>query len=174
MSKITFPSPAFNPNPLPVPHAKPCKHCPSAHGESDPEADDILTWDRKSQVETVFVCGWNGSKYCKGYCDKLDITPEELIDVHNRRYAVETQFKPKWRSAPGGTIRDIMDEKRISDEYVMGMLGLSAEGLTALINGDMEIDDSLAGELSELFGASKEFWIRREFHFREPIGEEEV
>jgi len=80
--------PKFVAVPESVPHVKPCKHCSSMCG-IDPETEDILTWPREQQIETVFPCGWNGIRYCRGYCDKLEITPDELTAVHNRRYGVE-------------------------------------------------------------------------------------
>lgn len=48
-----------------------CTNCPSANYPSDPETEDILTWPREQQKDTVFACGWNQKRYCKGYCDVL-------------------------------------------------------------------------------------------------------
>lgn len=62
-----------------------CTNCPSANYPSDPETEDILTWPREQQKETVFACGWNQKRYCKGYCDVLKITEQEIIEIHTRR-----------------------------------------------------------------------------------------
>jgi hypothetical protein len=62
-------------------HAHACRHCPSALGQvhgHDPEVQDVLTWPRADQLETLFVCGWRPTKLCRGYVDTLACTPDEL------------------------------------------------------------------------------------------------
>lgn len=66
----------------PVMHLKPCKHCPSAHYPPDPEVEEVLKYSHEEKLKTVFPCGWNGKKYCKGYCDSMGITNEDLIKLH--------------------------------------------------------------------------------------------
>ena len=64
--------------PLPEMHKRPCKHCPSANGATDPECEMIKTLPREQRIQTAFACGWNGKKYCRGYCDSMGITNEDL------------------------------------------------------------------------------------------------
>lgn len=71
--------------PQPRAHNEPCPSCPSAHHPDDPETKDILTWPREEQVKTAFSCGWNNRRYCKGYCDKLNITEQDLINLNKER-----------------------------------------------------------------------------------------
>jgi hypothetical protein len=59
-------------------HTHPCKRCPSAHYPPDPEALDYLAASRADQVGSVFRCGWRNDKACKGYCDFLGVTDEDL------------------------------------------------------------------------------------------------
>lgn len=60
-------------------HRNVCRYCPSAHYPPDPECIDIKeTWSRREQVESVFGCGWRQHKACKGYCDYLGVTADEL------------------------------------------------------------------------------------------------
>lgn len=60
-------------------HRHPCKHCPSAHHPASEEMEDILAWDsRPHQLDTVFRCAWRTTKACRGYCDALDVSEEEL------------------------------------------------------------------------------------------------
>jgi hypothetical protein len=61
--------------------SKPCRHCPSAGGRTDHEVDEILTWPRDKQMETLFTCAWTPGKLCRGYCDTLKAT-EADIDMH--------------------------------------------------------------------------------------------
>lgn len=60
-------------------HARACVLCPSVRRPLDPEVQDILTWPREHQVETVFRCAWRPGKLCRGYCDLLRLTE---ADVH--------------------------------------------------------------------------------------------
>lgn len=60
-------------------HKAPCKHCPSAHHPPDPESLDIMTWPREQQREALFACGWRPDKLCKGQCDELGFTEEDLM-----------------------------------------------------------------------------------------------
>jgi hypothetical protein len=60
-------------------HAHPCKHCPSAHHEPDPESLDYLAAPRAEQIDSVFVCAWRPDKQCKGYCDFLGVNEAELV-----------------------------------------------------------------------------------------------
>ena len=57
---------------------QPCANCPSAHFPTDPEVEDIKTWSREAQLDTVFRCAWRPEKLCKGYCDVLQITEKDL------------------------------------------------------------------------------------------------
>ena len=61
-------------------HKAPCRHCPSAHYPPDPESSDVMTWPHSERVKTAFACGWNGKRYCKGYCDQMGISDADLRD----------------------------------------------------------------------------------------------
>lgn len=66
-------------------HIKACKHCPSANFPPDEEVLDILKLSHEERVETAFPCGWNGKKYCKGYCDSMGITNDDLVNLQQKR-----------------------------------------------------------------------------------------
>ena len=64
-------------------HASPCAHCPTVacqrSGVVDPESEEIRdACSRDQQIESAFRCAWRPEKLCKGYCDYLGITEEEL------------------------------------------------------------------------------------------------
>lgn len=63
-------------------HSRPCKHCPSKGGATDPEVDDILTWPKERQWETVFPCGFRPSKLCRGYVDTVGMPLEMAQAFH--------------------------------------------------------------------------------------------
>jgi hypothetical protein len=46
--------------------AKPCKHCPTAHGPGDPESDDYASIPcRDTRMEHTFACGWRPKGFCE-------------------------------------------------------------------------------------------------------------
>lgn len=58
-------------------HDSPCVHCPSTKG-IDPETEDIKTWPKSQRMNTVFPCAWRNEKLCKGYCDSIGVTREDI------------------------------------------------------------------------------------------------
>lgn len=62
----------------------PCRHCPSTSSDIDPETQGILTWDRPQQLETVFSCAWTKRQLCRGYCDRLKLSADEIESVLSR------------------------------------------------------------------------------------------
>lgn len=65
-------------------HGAPCRHCPSAHFNPDPMALDILAMPHEERVGTVFACGWRPEAYCRGYCDLMGITENDLTIVSSK------------------------------------------------------------------------------------------
>lgn len=62
---------------------KPCKNCPSAHFPPDPEAADIEKWFKAGEIGldyAVFTCAWRPGKLCKGVCDRMGLTEEDVVD----------------------------------------------------------------------------------------------
>lgn len=59
-------------------HAAPCKHCPSACDVHDPEAWEYKRAPRRVQLDCLFVCAWRPDKLCKGLCDFLSVTANDL------------------------------------------------------------------------------------------------
>lgn len=62
-------------------HSVACKNCPSVMG-TDPEVEEILRQDHAYRVTTAFVCGWRPTRYCKGYCDQMGITKEDILTLN--------------------------------------------------------------------------------------------
>ena len=59
----------------------PCKHCPSANFPPDPESlhiKELYEAGKMSAFDAIFLCAWRPAKLCKGACDRLGITEEEL------------------------------------------------------------------------------------------------
>lgn len=77
------------------------------------------------------------------------------------------EFRPKWASSPGDTIADVMHERGLSVAQLAKQLRSTSEGVTALLEGRATITISIARRLEGAIGASVEFWMTRDLHYRE-------
>lgn len=77
------------------------------------------------------------------------------------------QFRPQWTSPPGDTIRGILNERGISEDDFPRVIGCSDEDARYLLQGRLTISIGLARKLERSLGASVEFWLSRDFHYRE-------
>jgi len=78
-------------------------------------------------------------------------------------------FQPNWTSSPGDTIIDILQEKDITLDRFAVQMGTSKEFIEKLIGGDKEITEEISEKLAMVLGASVDFWLRREFQYREDL-----
>lgn len=78
-------------------------------------------------------------------------------------------FRPDWVSAPGDTIADILAERDISVVAFARRVGLSLEDTEDLLQGRATISIAVARQLEQVLGASVEFWVSRDFQYRDDI-----
>lgn len=78
-------------------------------------------------------------------------------------------FQPNWASAPGETISDILQEKNISKESFANNLRFTLDEVNKLIEGRIQITDSIAVQLQQYLGSTASFWINREFNYRKDL-----
>jgi HTH-type transcriptional regulator/antitoxin HigA len=78
-------------------------------------------------------------------------------------------FRPKWASPPGDTIADILGEKKLSLATFSKRIGCSIEDAQDLLAGRLVMSVSLARKLHTELGATVEFWMSRDFHYRESV-----
>ena len=76
-------------------------------------------------------------------------------------------FQPNWISAPGDTIRDLLQERNISEARFSGLLGLTPEVTHALLQGRSTITIGIARQLESVLGASVSYWMSRDFQYRQ-------
>lgn len=81
--------------------------------------------------------------------------------------ANEREFTPDWASPPGSTIRSILRERNLSSLELSNLLKCSTEEIQRLLEGRMTISIRLARNLSAVLGSSVEFWVSRDFHYRQ-------
>lgn len=79
------------------------------------------------------------------------------------------EFRPDWVSAPGDTIVDILRQRHLSGREFAAMIGLSAEDADHLLSGRSSVTITVARKLVEVVGASVEFWMHRDFLYRQDI-----
>lgn len=80
-----------------------------------------------------------------------------------------SSFNPNWASKPGDTILDILHERNISLAEFALLMNSNENEIKALINADIKINKKIAEQLHNIFGASVEFWIRREKQYRNQL-----
>jgi HTH-type transcriptional regulator / antitoxin HigA len=78
-------------------------------------------------------------------------------------------FQPDWFSAPGDTIADLLEERNLSLDEFAQLIGQSPESANAILQGRATITIGIARRLATALGASVEFWISRDFQYREDI-----
>jgi HTH-type transcriptional regulator / antitoxin HigA len=78
-------------------------------------------------------------------------------------------FRPNWASAPGDTIVDVLKQQGLSVIEFGHRIGQTTEGAMDLIQGRTAITIAVARQLALVLGASVEFWMSRDFQYREDI-----
>src|SRR5580704_12171734 len=78
-------------------------------------------------------------------------------------------FAPRWASPPGRTIRTRLDELGLNISEFANSLGVSMTAAAALLDGQETITVHIARQLSDLVGASAEFWVSRDCEYREDL-----
>ncbi len=77
--------------------------------------------------------------------------------------------KPDWVSPPGHTIISLMEQNELTVEDFAERIGRTKSTTQKLLDGQHVIDVELARRLSDVFGASENFWIAREHDYRANI-----
>lgn len=79
------------------------------------------------------------------------------------------EFRPDWASAPGDTIADILQDKGLSVADFADLMGHSPEKADNLLQGRATITIETARRLERVLGASLEFWVSRDYQYRQDI-----
>ena len=83
-------------------------------------------------------------------------------------------FRPNWVSAPGDTISDILEARGLSETAFAKRIGQSDEQTRHILNGRAAITIAIARRLAAVLGASVEFWMSRDYQYREDIRKLEI
>jgi HTH-type transcriptional regulator/antitoxin HigA len=79
------------------------------------------------------------------------------------------EFCPNWASSPGDTISDILEERGWSVGEFATHLGETADRTRQLLQGRATVTVRIARKLEQVLGGTAEFWIARDFQFREDV-----
>lgn len=82
---------------------------------------------------------------------------------------LNNEFRPNWASAPGDTVFDILHERNISVDDFARQIEFTFEDVNDLLQGRAVITLAIARQLQKVLGASVEFWINRDFQYRQDI-----
>src|SRR5438445_216644 len=80
-----------------------------------------------------------------------------------------SDFSPNWISAPGDTIGDILRERGMALTEFADQMGQTMERTTDLLQGRATVTIKVARRLEQVLGASVEFWMSRDFQYREDV-----
>lgn len=69
-------------------------------------------------------------------------------------------------SPPGATLRNLLDEREISQGKLAANTGLDAETITGIIAGVTPITSATALTLEKALGAPATFWMQREANYQ--------
>ena len=77
------------------------------------------------------------------------------------------QYQPDSVSPPGDTLRDILEERHISQADLALRMGRPKKTISEIMSGKAPITHETALQLELVLGVSAEFWNMRETHYRE-------
>lgn len=79
------------------------------------------------------------------------------------------EFRPRWASPPGDTIRTVMADRSWSIETLASELEISSYEATSLLDGSISITIRLARKLADTLGGTTRFWVNRDARYRESL-----
>ena len=83
-------------------------------------------------------------------------------------------FEPDWASPPGKTIGAILRKQSLSPAELAHRTEQNLDEVLALLDGRRTITLSIARRLSDVLGGSVEFWMARDYRYRETLRKLEV
>jgi HTH-type transcriptional regulator/antitoxin HigA len=80
-----------------------------------------------------------------------------------------SSFQPDWVSAPGSTIRELLQLKQICASDFAETIGLDDTRVSKLLEGSLAITRILAEKIAGELGSTARFWLARETSYRESL-----
>lgn len=76
-------------------------------------------------------------------------------------------YAPQEVSPPGSTLRDLMEERALTQRELAHRLGRPVQAVNEILGGKKEITEDTAIELERVLQVPAQFWLVRESHYRE-------
>jgi HTH-type transcriptional regulator/antitoxin HigA len=86
---------------------------------------------------------------------------------------MKNNFEPDWASPPGETIVDILQERELSRKDFAAELDHSEDEVERLLKGELAITLEVARRLETSLGGSFQFWLSRDFDYRQDLARRE-
>jgi len=82
-------------------------------------------------------------------------------------------LEPCRNAPPGHIVRDVMEARGWGVHDLAAAIGLSEQQIDLILRGKKEgrITPKVAGKLADVFGVSRDFWLKLEFNYRQRLGE---
>lgn len=80
---------------------------------------------------------------------------------------IENEYLPSDVSPPGETLREVLEERQITQTELARRMGRPKKTISEIVNGKAAITPATALQLELVLGISARFWNAREQHFRE-------
>lgn len=88
--------------------------------------------------------------------------------------AMTYTYQPDYAVPPGETLRELMNEKGLSNSDLATRTGLTKKTITQIVTGDAPITLDTANKLELVFGVPARFWNSRELAYRESLARKEA
>lgn len=96
----------------------------------------------------------------------------EVLGLHRIGEAIEdtvdseAEFTPDWFSPPGDSVKDLLEHRKMSHVDFAIAMGKTESWVESFLQGDIELTEAIAQDLSKLLGSTKQFWLNRETTYR--------
>lgn len=77
-----------------------------------------------------------------------------------------SEYDPTSVSAPGETLKDVLEERGITPTQLGSQIGWSSEELDLVLDGKAPITIDFATKLEQVLGIPAKFWLAREAKYR--------
>ena len=83
-------------------------------------------------------------------------------------------YTPQEVSPPGSTLRDLMEERTLTQRELAHRLGRPVQAINEILGGKKEITEDTAIELERVLQVPAQFWLVRESHYREYLARRRI
>jgi HTH-type transcriptional regulator / antitoxin HigA len=82
---------------------------------------------------------------------------------------IEFAYAPQEVSPPGDTLRDLLEERNLSQAELSRRMGRPPAAINEIVSGKKEITEETALELERVLQVPAQFWLARESRYRESL-----